>query len=262
MARILYKYSRINLNLINSLSDQYLFFSNPNNFNDPFDSNLNYLLDKKILWSSGNSKLEDAIKTTKNRLGICCFSESHDNLHMWSHYADSHTGLCIGYDIDVIEEYFSKNSIGISAKRINYINTPLIYSNHGFYGLDENGIQHFYKANPNSMWDLKYLDKAVENLVLQKNEAIWKNEREHRMIAHPFALQTGTANNIIEAIRSQGFKIKLPKQAVSSIYLGCKISKENIELIEKVTAPEISINRSGLSSTNWNLEFTQKTRLN
>lgn len=55
---------------------------------------------------------EDSIENTKKFLltqeikkelrdhyerGICCFSTTHSNSLLWSHYADKHQGLCIGY---------------------------------------------------------------------------------------------------------------------------------------------------------------------
>jgi hypothetical protein len=33
-------------------------------------------------------------------LGVCCFSEFFDSALLWSHYADQHRGICVGYDCD------------------------------------------------------------------------------------------------------------------------------------------------------------------
>lgn len=32
--------------------------------------------------------------------GICCFASTADNPLLWSHYADQHHGLCVGYDLN------------------------------------------------------------------------------------------------------------------------------------------------------------------
>ncbi|WP_169746364.1 DUF2971 domain-containing protein [Sphingomonas changbaiensis] len=32
------------------------------------------------------------------RVGICSLTEHSDNILMWSHYASSHTGLCLGFE--------------------------------------------------------------------------------------------------------------------------------------------------------------------
>jgi hypothetical protein len=31
--------------------------------------------------------------------GVCCFSTTHSNPLLWSHYGDQHRGLCVGYDL-------------------------------------------------------------------------------------------------------------------------------------------------------------------
>ncbi len=33
-----------------------------------------------------------------SKAGICCFSERWDAILMWSHYADKHRGICLGYN--------------------------------------------------------------------------------------------------------------------------------------------------------------------
>ena len=41
-----------------------------------------------------------AFKATQDaKLGLLCFSERWKNPVLWSHYADSHRGICLGFDI-------------------------------------------------------------------------------------------------------------------------------------------------------------------
>ena len=43
---------------------------------------------------AGNTRmLESRMKKTR----LCCFSASADSILMWSHYADSHRGICLGF---------------------------------------------------------------------------------------------------------------------------------------------------------------------
>ena len=35
----------------------------------------------------------------RGKVGLLCFSRNWDNLLLWSHYASSHTGICLGFDI-------------------------------------------------------------------------------------------------------------------------------------------------------------------
>lgn len=39
-------------------------------------------------------------QTIAPAMGILCFSRSWQNPVMWGHYADSHRGLCLGFDVD------------------------------------------------------------------------------------------------------------------------------------------------------------------
>jgi len=129
---VLYKYSpwagseHIKENIENSK----LYFSNPTDFNDPFDTypvieftsaqeqgeefipnifrtvypqisedllkiikGLNISLDEK--------QMEELSLKTRSSHGVCCFTTKKDNLLMWAHYADYHKGLCLGFEKDL-----------------------------------------------------------------------------------------------------------------------------------------------------------------
>jgi hypothetical protein len=43
--------------------------------------------------------LPDLKSKTDRRRGVLCFSDSWDNPVMWSHYADRHRGICLGFDV-------------------------------------------------------------------------------------------------------------------------------------------------------------------
>ena len=48
-------------------------------------------------------KLRTALRTTKKKIneskGLICFSKSWHNPLMWGHYAEKHTGMCLGFDV-------------------------------------------------------------------------------------------------------------------------------------------------------------------
>ncbi|NDP48093.1 MAG: DUF2971 domain-containing protein [Sulfuriferula multivorans] len=62
--------------------------------NDPFELLAAELEDKDF---------RKAVKSWKNEFhntkGLLCFSESWHNPVLWSHYADKHRGVCLGFDI-------------------------------------------------------------------------------------------------------------------------------------------------------------------
>lgn len=55
-----------------------------------------------------NKQLDEIIpnikKSINDNFAIACFSESPDNVLMWSHYANKHTGFCVEYDFTKIKD--------------------------------------------------------------------------------------------------------------------------------------------------------------
>jgi len=123
---IVYKYSDFNTGLNKILLEQSLKFSNPSEYNDPFDCHEGLIkiehnkeLVRKVLHTSElNStfkisrkekrKLEKdifkkelylpIIRDKRNDYKLSCFSANKDEVLMWSHYADMHRGICIGFN--------------------------------------------------------------------------------------------------------------------------------------------------------------------
>jgi|SRR6185312_15311072 len=63
--------------------------------NDPFELLSVNLRDKR---------LRDGFRAAKEKIhsenGVLCFSRSWSNPVLWSHYADKHRGMCLGFDVD------------------------------------------------------------------------------------------------------------------------------------------------------------------
>lgn len=45
-------------------------------------------------------------KDSKASLGVTCFSKLENNLLMWTHYSDSHQGVCLKFDILADTDFF------------------------------------------------------------------------------------------------------------------------------------------------------------
>jgi len=124
----------------NVLFKRELYFASVDQFNDPFDSSLPYIIDQEDLKDhiifdkyrnlfktmypdlseSEIHKLafkeqkenrlndEDHLKFVsdyfrdyvKREYGVLSMSKNEKNFLLWSHYADSHSGYCIGFDRD------------------------------------------------------------------------------------------------------------------------------------------------------------------
>jgi len=131
---ILYKYRSLSGDKLKFTHDIFikneLYFSHPDQINDPFDCKiipcLEGLTKEKLLEHLENIDpervkdkgfdLEKSKKGVKNtplpvlqerlredlksqrEVGVLSFSEKYSDILMWGHYADSHKGICIGFD--------------------------------------------------------------------------------------------------------------------------------------------------------------------
>lgn len=84
-------------------------------------------------------------------MGIHCFSRSWQNPVMWGHYADSHRGLCLGFDVD--------DNI---AMPVTYVSKRLNF--------DEYGTAKYTKAE----------SKALAEQLISTKYSHWRYEKEVR----------------------------------------------------------------------------------
>ena len=154
-----------------------LYFPSRTQFNDPFDciapslagiprKRLEEFIDLRVMESTGLSvterleiahhlkqkPYEEITRMTQevaDNLGILSLSEKRDNILMWSHYANSHHGFCL--EFDVLKASFGK------AHCIRY-------------------LQGRYE------YDLSAVDTNAKNLLLTKYKD-WSYEKEWRVIA-------------------------------------------------------------------------------
>ena len=79
---------------ISDLKDRRLKLSTIDDLNDPFDLYAIDTTDPQMAYAVTKS-----VAQLKENTGLLCFSRNWDILLLWSHYAASHTGLCLGFDI-------------------------------------------------------------------------------------------------------------------------------------------------------------------
>lgn len=102
-----------------------VYYSPPCKLNDPFEFKPNIVMPSEValktcleakgirnnnfkaLISKNMKMLRENIPRVKNVLeelsekaGVFCLTPHFDNLLMWSHYGDSHKGICVGFDIE------------------------------------------------------------------------------------------------------------------------------------------------------------------
>lgn len=92
----LYKYYSVTKNSLGGLINNFVWYSEPKNFNDPFDS---ALINNEYLQS-----------ISLNYTKAFCLAENPYNYLMWSHYADAHKGFCLEFtdytddELDILKE--------------------------------------------------------------------------------------------------------------------------------------------------------------
>lgn len=135
---IFYKYASFEVASEHIIKGNTLKFSNPKSFNDPFDcneglisiSNLTNEELEEIIFSSdniNNHPNKDFIQKNKKKIirkainrkeikslwrkqfehyRVCCISKTSQNILMWSHYADCHKGIAIGFNLPILNDKF------------------------------------------------------------------------------------------------------------------------------------------------------------
>jgi hypothetical protein len=139
---------------------------------------------------------------------VTCFSEEKDNVLMWSHYAQDHTGFCIEYDF---------KSLGPSHPRTRML-FPVIYKS------------DFFDATEYYMETLLLASKGIHfNNLFGIYPTIWKSnrweyEKEWRTV---FPWGPG----ISKEDKEKRF-LCMPKP--KKLYVGAKVSDENRNLILEI----------------------------
>ena len=170
---IIYKYINSE-DALKIISNKSIMLSNPKKFNDPFDcydglikyskipkSKLGELKEKygnvypkaieRINLALELNQTNDLTNVFKNfglpnvlsKIGVTCFSKNPNQLLMWSHYANSHSGVCIGFDL--IKLYESLENISPSKKALLKIDYKKTFEAKDYF-LDDGTILHWLKT--------------------------------------------------------------------------------------------------------------------
>lgn len=169
----LYKYCAQNEWLYKNLEASELYFNVARQFNDPFDSNPSFVMAYENGHSCELTKWVSCKNPCNNKhIGITSLTREDLNVLMWSYYASSHSGVCMGFDVDkkTVSDFFMRNySYKISLEKVSYsksIKRPNI-------GISDGECISAEK---------KLAKKDFIKLIKTKNK-IWKHEKEWRIIA-------------------------------------------------------------------------------
>ncbi|MBU2987399.1 DUF2971 domain-containing protein [Saccharophagus degradans] len=169
--------------------------------NDPFDCFVHIMTP----YATDYRKIRDI---WHDKLGMICFSRSYTNPVQWSHYADHHRGMVLGFDVDddLLEE-------------IEYISEPWTV-----YFTDEKGTDEEW-SEVNYAMTCKYID--------------WKYEEESRIF---FQLK------YLKKSAGMYFKEFDKKIILKEVILGVKSEISNNRILDSVAGLKgVQIRRATMS---------------
>ena len=81
---------------------------------------------KRVITKKFNEDRDDFLKNK----GISCFSETQDNILMWSHYAENHKGICVGYHTN--NQLFEKSKMIFYFDKLPNLNVYSVFDETNF----------------------------------------------------------------------------------------------------------------------------------
>jgi len=81
-------------NALDDLNRHRIKLSTIDELNDPFD-----LTAVDTTHPAIDDAIAKLVMSFRKTRGLLCFSRNWDNILLWSHYANCHTGICLGFDI-------------------------------------------------------------------------------------------------------------------------------------------------------------------
>lgn len=244
----IYKYRALEKNIsdtdntVKLLKDNAIYFSEPKEFNDPFDSYIEFISidtskwlkdfqektkeeQEKYLERIGLS--DDKIQKLKNidikkpnsfypskslqkssRLRILCFSEEADNMLLWSHYSEDHTGICIGFKVhseyDSYCLHFNPDDLKIPDIQKGTISLFKVT-----YSEDMPNPYNIFEDRPERLIDFA-----------RTKSKCWEYEKEHRLII----LDNMVAKNLI----------RFDPHEITDIIFGIKTEKKHKDKIRNI----------------------------
>ncbi len=194
---------------LNNLQNDCIFASNISQLNDPFEGlidNSKMSIELSVLKRLGADKQAEILKTglndfleLRNKTGIYSMSQDWQSELLWAHYADSHKGFCIEYDIEYLTRFYYQRSYFIKVK---YVDSPVNVS-----------VLKMFKKKLATVEIVKLMN-GIKSLP-------WSYEKEYRIVFD----ECGTKN--------------IDKRGLKSVILGANISNDNklriLDILSKKT---------------------------
>ena len=265
---MLFRYRKLNDYTISALEKDELWISSSDTFNDFFDVQIGYNLEKikseffhkigikqsykeykaKYPYSRKNEDeyfssyidyvCQCFIINIKRKVLVCSLTPHEDNAVMWSHYADDSKGFVVGYNENDIEK-ITGGPIHLTCLKVIYSNDPFDATKYIIDSINvgiKNGTFDMEKAYFN-FEDLMFHGKCEKQFYIRKTKE-WEYEDEYR-IMHYYGSSIGNKHQIIGRIKP------------SKLILGQKMNiVDKLNLFRLCTEKGIPLFKSEIS---WNI---------
>lgn len=98
----------------------------------------------------------------KNEIGVVCYSKEQNNILMWSHYADNHRGICLGFEPETPYNTYSN----FSFENLNLVKYSKAVANPDLKEISMNNIRDIYCTKAE---DWKY-EKEIRQVFNRKSQ--------------------------------------------------------------------------------------------
>lgn len=159
-------------------------------------------------------------KDLEKTMYLKCFSENWDNLLMWAHYADGCRGMCVEYDLSVLD---TDHSVFWYLYPVHYSSQR--YKKGGLKNMDAEIEEYRKSLNSGTPLKSSMWLKDIMAFYLIKSEE-WAYEKEWR-IAFPERYLGETMNGI-----SADGIISMP--CITAVYLGYRMPEEKKQIIREI----------------------------
>lgn len=149
--------------------------------------------------------INDSMRKSINRVGVCSFTTNFDNLLMWAHYTESHKGLCLGFDVTQDPELFDVPLI------VQYAPTYPVYN----HLTDSSQLAYKVLATKSDHWTYEE-EVRVMKIPMPPNQKMSFNPLVLREVLFGCNMSADERQRIKQLAKNNGFGHTIFKRAVIS----------------------------------------------
>lgn len=217
----LYKYKEVNKNTLSILRNCEIYFASPSQLNDPYDCRIGIKESLESAYDSsavirhyvdnGSSLLNlwENMDGDIENSGILSLSEQPANTIMWTHYANEHKGICLGFFFPH-KWICDPEQLMIGGSIVHY------HENNPFISLIHNCYKDNYENGSPPPWEDVWPQMMINGLVTKTED--WAIEQEYRVI------------------RKEPGLVPFSPESLKEVIFGLHTSEEDRQSIEDILA--------------------------